>query len=359
LIEPIAAYQIGQDRCLIFPWASGGNLGDYWKECEEKSQESNSVKWIVRQFVGICSVLEKLHDINCRHGDLKPENILWFRDDNDMGKLQIADLGLAKFHDQEAHTNVRQEKDIHTSSPSGTSRYEPPEMDQERRNRGEARSRRYDVWSMGCIMFELLIWLTSGYQAVEKLRKETEYFWKLEQNQQKDVYVVHPYVVSRMDIMGTQLLNNTAYKELLHLVRTKLLVVDLSETSESPGKYREFAKGICLSINDIQKKCQSIPLYLKPVQLEYPSDLSIAIASKPVVYSNEKGLTTPTRPDIPRTPQTLPSSPTERAEEHGPKIVVSAPMSDTNADSSTEQISSHMDHHHEVGELNHLRSKNL
>jgi serine/threonine protein kinase len=181
LIKAIAAYRIGEQRCLIFPWATGGNLVNYWENYERKTQEMDSLQWIVRQFVGICSALKELHESNCRHGDLKPENILWFKDGHDTGKLQIADLGLTRFYEKEARTNVRQGKDIHTSTPSGTSRYEPPEMDKERENRDsqEPRARQYDIWPMGCIILELLIWLTYGYQAVEIFRKSTKYFWEL------------------------------------------------------------------------------------------------------------------------------------------------------------------------------------
>jgi serine/threonine protein kinase len=343
---------------LIFPWASGGNLGDYWENYEKKSREPDSIQWIVRQFVGICSALEELHESNCRHGDLKPENILWFKDGHDMGKLQIADLGLARFHEKEAHTNVRQGKYIHTSTPSGTSRYEPPEMDKERENRDnqEARSRQYDIWSMGCIVLELLIWLTYGYQAVERFRTNTPYFWEL---QQENGYVVHPYVVSRMDIMSTQLHDDTAYKELLHLVRTKLLVVNVSQAYRSSGESREIARGLYTSINNIQQKCQSIPFYLMPVRLEYSSGPAIASVPQPgIVFANKIGLATPPRPDIPRAPQTsLSSHISEPEEEVGPQILVRAPTLDFNMDFSTNETSRITDHQ-EVGELNHLRRKN-
>jgi serine/threonine protein kinase len=293
---------------------------------------------------------------------LKPENILWFKDDNDMGTLQIADLGLAAFHEKDAHTNVRLGKDKHTSTPSGTSRYEPPEMDKEREKRAsqEARSRQYDIWSMGCIVLELLIWLTYGYQAVESFRKNTDYFWEL---QEQNRYVVHHYVTSRMSIMDTQLQDNTAYKELLHLVRTRLLVVKVSQTYESQPEFREIAKVLFTSIRKIQEKCQSKPSYLTPVTLEYSSDEIIAIVPQPgIVYQNEVGLATPPRRDVPRAPQTsLSSHISDPEEDAGPRILVSAPpfpTSGINSDSITREMPRFLDYQ-EVGELNHLRSMNL
>jgi serine/threonine protein kinase len=355
LIKPIAAYQIKEDRCLIFPWASGGNLGNYWENYESKSREPDSLQWLVLQLVGISSALKLLHADNCRHGDLKPENILWFKDNNDMGTLQIADLGLARFHEKEANTGLRLGNGIHTSTPSGTSRYEPPEMDRDRATEG-ARSRQYDIWSMGCIVLELLIWLSYGYQAVVTFRKNTKYFWELRRNR----YVVHPYVVSRMDIMDTQFRDNTAYKELLHLVRTKLLIVKVSETYESQRGFREIAKGLHISIKDIQQKCQSIASYLTPVRLENLSYELLANIPQPgVLYENEVGLTTPPRRDIPETSQTsLPTHTSDPEEGVCPLVLVRAPTSDIDSDSLSRETSRITDHQ-EVGELNHLRAMHL
>ena len=331
-------------------------MGDYWKNCERKSCEPDSLQWIVLQFVGISSALEELHENNCRHGDLKPENILWFfKDSNDMGTLQIADLGLARFHEKEAHTYVRQKNNNHTSTPSGTSRYEPPEMDKDLDTK-EARSRQYDIWSMGCIVLELLIWLTYGYQAVEIFRKNTKYFW---QHQQQNRYVIHPYVASRMKIMDTQLQDNTAYKELLHLVRTRLLIMKVSETYKSQPEFREIAKELHTSIKHIQQKSESEPFYLTPIRLEYSSDEIIRSVPQPgKVYQNEVGLATPPRRDVPRTPQTSLSSHTSDPEEDvGPRILVRAPTfptSDINLDPLSRETSRISDHQ-EVGELNHFR----
>ncbi len=124
--------------------------------------------------MGISSALEELHENNCRHNDLKPENILWFKDNDDKGTLQIADLGLAAFHEKEADTKQRHGKP--TETPSGTSRTSRQRWTQNRDNDGP-RSRQYDIWSMGCIMLELLVWLIYGCDAVKSFRKNTAYFW--------------------------------------------------------------------------------------------------------------------------------------------------------------------------------------
>jgi len=89
-----------------------------------------------------------------RHGDLKPENILWFNyleGVDKAGVLQIADLGLGRFHRLESRS--RQDPRTITGSPT----YIPPELALERYV-----SRAYDIWSLGCIFLEFITWLLEG-----------------------------------------------------------------------------------------------------------------------------------------------------------------------------------------------------
>ncbi|KAI8632601.1 hypothetical protein F5Y19DRAFT_491226 [Xylariaceae sp. FL1651] len=242
LIQPIAAYQIGNERCLIFPWADGGNLSDYWESYQNDRSKLESLQWIMS------------HNHNCRHGDLKPENILWFKNGQDKGTLQIADMGLAKFHEKDADTKKRNLQEKGTQTPSGTSRYEPPEMD-EQRNTEKSRSRQYDIWSMGCIMLELLIWLIYGFEAVRTFRKYTPYFftWTREQKTGQKNYII-------------QLDGDTAYKALLHLVRYRLLVPSVSESYKSSPEHREIATELHKKMLGIYQTCLSDNAYLPPRQ---------------------------------------------------------------------------------------------
>ncbi len=323
---------------MIFPWAAGGNLGNYWENYGRKSRERDSLQWIFDQFVGISSALEELHENNCRHNDLKPENILWFKDNDDKGTLQIADLGLAAFHEKEADTKQRHGKP--TETPSGTSRYEPPEMDQNRDNDGP-RSRQYDIWSMGCIMLELLVWLIYGCDAVKSFRKNTAYFW----DRKGQEYRVHTYVVSRMEIMASQLQADTAYKHLLDLVRDRLLVVPLSGDYESAPECREIARVLHVRMKAIQRSCLSDPssTYLSPVQLEYSSP------QPGTVYQNDRGLLAPPdRTGLPKSPR--PSLPPRVSGpmEDGVPILVRAPTLVEPKDPPRAQSSGTADHQ-EVG----------
>lgn len=263
LIKPIAAYQIKEDRCLIFPWADGGNLFDYWNNCKNMTGKTDDAKWIIKQFLGIASALKELHSRNCRHGDLKPENILWFKDSNNRGTLQIADLGLAAFHETELHTRVRKDQNIVTNTPTGTSRYEPPEVDRDRSS-GDPRSRQYDIWSLGCILLEMLIWLTYGYDVVVSFRKSS-CFWIQDR---EGIYRIDPYMLLCMDTMDEHLKGCQAYRDLLKLVQTRLLIVEVSKEYGSFPDHRETAEVLHQKLEIINEKCNSKgkDAYLCPLQ---------------------------------------------------------------------------------------------
>ncbi|KAI0117673.1 hypothetical protein GGR51DRAFT_545666 [Nemania sp. FL0031] len=272
LIQPIAAYQKGSDRCLIFPWAEGGNLSNYWKSHENDREDRGRVKWLIDQFAGLFSALEILHKENCRHGDLKPENILWFKDDEGRGTLKIADMGLAAFHEKEANTGNRFDRGQITETPFGTDRFGPPEMDKTGGQKA-SRSRQYDIWSMGCIIVELLVWLMYGFEGLEIFRRATKNnFWdyKFDPPSPK-VYCVNKYVDDCLDAMKEQLEDNTAYMALLELARDRLLVVNVSREYVSSPNHREIAEKLHSSMKNICRSCEDRIGYLALVRLEYPA----------------------------------------------------------------------------------------
>ena len=102
------------------------------------------------------------------HHDLKPENILFFPDHYDgqdsrtagYGRFCIADFGSGKVHTYRSIS-------INTQSPNGTLTYEPPERLAEGRT-----SRPYDIWSLGCVYLELILWAIVGYDAVREFGEE-------------------------------------------------------------------------------------------------------------------------------------------------------------------------------------------
>jgi serine/threonine protein kinase len=250
----IAAVRRGERRYFMFSWADGGNLQEYWKKTAKQSPDAKSIRQMVEQLRGLADALDALH--NCksgnenllavsdngsedsnksiRHGDLKPENILRFISgpdtkmshiERELGNLKIADMGLAKQHI--VATQLR----TNTSQRYGTIRYEAPEAITETKGR----SRLYDVWSLGCITLEFIIWILHGntileefYTQVEAGRKQTcQYFELHEDRKGAEVHHIVTEWMERIRISDPECSQDTAIKDLLDIVRNRLLVVNL------------------------------------------------------------------------------------------------------------------------------------
>ncbi|GAP84727.1 putative protein kinase domain-containing protein [Rosellinia necatrix] len=235
LIEAIAYYSIGQDHYLMFPWAEMGNLWDFWEKNGKLGPTAGKeeVVWMVNQIAGLVDAVEKLHDSNCRHGDLKPSNILCFKTESDHLKprLVITDVGVAKVHSE--HTTDRDS----TREIQATTRYEAPELSIHRHG---PISRRYDIWSLGCIFLEFMIWILYGTEELWRLRQHTERFFKTEDTNgemtahlSQEVEEVFAYINN-----DWRCAKEIAIQRLVDLIRHKLLVVELDGriSAEAMGK---------------------------------------------------------------------------------------------------------------------------
>jgi serine/threonine protein kinase len=104
IIKFMAAITRNYERYLMFEWANGGNLRQFWVN-EKPHLTRRLVKDVIGQLHGLASALSKIHFNKLRHGDLKPENILRVKNSGnqssgiDIGTLKICDMGLTKYHD--------------------------------------------------------------------------------------------------------------------------------------------------------------------------------------------------------------------------------------------------------------------
>ncbi|CAG9942613.1 unnamed protein product [Clonostachys rosea f. rosea IK726] len=259
-------HQGNEDHYLMFEWASGGNLRQLWSDLKRERLSSGIVKAALKQLLGLSEAIYNAHEPSMaaeasersnmfakdglrgdffRHGDLKPENILWFKDeehDNEtgfnMGTLKIGDWGLAKR--QNIPTQLRTHR---TTTEFGTCRYEPPEeitgLTVNLPDNIKRRSRLYDIWGMGCIFLEFLIWLLYGTEGLKKFnhsmitkQNTCPPFYEVVERDGKPHGVVHPSVVKWMDHIANDPACNgdgTALGDLLKVIREDLLVVDLPE----------------------------------------------------------------------------------------------------------------------------------
>ncbi|KXH67560.1 serine/threonine protein kinase [Colletotrichum salicis] len=234
LIKPLAAYRRGDLRGFLFPWGEGGNLKEFWGAQEKLRpmpvKDPFLVLWVLRQLQGICGSISALHERNCRHGDLKPENILHFLESDSKGILRVADVGLARFH-----LEATRDRNQPTNTMTGTVRYEPPEF-----GLTEQISRLYDVWSLGCVFLEFLIWVLYGNSKLRDFNRASieEKFW----SKDNDGYHQHREVkiwISRMskDLRRNDSTSNTSLKDVLELIDLNMLVPEVEGRTNSTKLY--------------------------------------------------------------------------------------------------------------------------
>ncbi|KAI1178575.1 hypothetical protein F4777DRAFT_575815 [Nemania sp. FL0916] len=231
LIKAYAAFtrktgRRGYDRGFIFPWISGGNLSVFWLNTKNQmAEDPRRFDWAFSQMLGLAKAIKILHDKKTRHGDIKPANIL-----NNRGILMIADVGLAKFH--ALYTRERRQP---TTTDRGSRMYEPPEAVQRVKL-----SRRYDVWSFGCVLFECLLWLIGGpgtyHKFLNQARNNQEIeqpYWETPQNGT----VLRPVILKWIRSVSTSIQDapsqyHRTLKRLLALIQERLLIVNLAQQSQ-------------------------------------------------------------------------------------------------------------------------------
>lgn len=175
IIELLSVYECGDEYTFVFPYVEH-NLHDVlhkdWtpERFAAASARTLDTHWLWNQTVQVASGLKTIHNPTKQyagatndspvigfHFDLKPANILVTSD----GTLQITDFGqaLIKF--------VGAEDATYGINRGGSPVYQAPEACPTRRSI-ESRKvddriyRRYDVWSLGCIMLEVMTFVFEG-----------------------------------------------------------------------------------------------------------------------------------------------------------------------------------------------------
>lgn len=192
LVTAVTAFKYQNKYHLLFNWADGGTLTDFWKT-NLPSLTHDSVCWLAQQCLGLASGLCGIHNaqisvqelegidphhertqpdadeetdehdrIHGRHGDIKPDNILWFGDEENKykrGVLKITDFGVTAFHN--AKTTKQPAKHV-----PRTITYAAPEIEVSQEDDEPRVSRPFDVWSLGCVYLEFITWILLGHEGV-------------------------------------------------------------------------------------------------------------------------------------------------------------------------------------------------
>ncbi|KAF2018243.1 kinase-like protein [Aaosphaeria arxii CBS 175.79] len=243
LIRHIATYTQEKSYCIISPFAEGGDLVNMWKSLDHIVRDDKLMLSSIEQMKHIAEALKALHEVNCRHGDLKPENIFHFTDDGD-GKLVIADVGVSR-----THREATEMRAAGTSTRATTRSYEAPET---LSKEDEARSRKYDIWSLGCILYEYTLWLSHDYEAIESLsraRKAPHHeFYLL----MKPTPVIEPIVLAAFTALreDPRCKNGTALEALMKLIQDKLLQIQVDDRCTAA----ELVEHLQMILDDIKSK---------------------------------------------------------------------------------------------------------
>lgn len=116
------------------------HLGDYLQDCVDKGFDSNLIEEIIHWFGCLSDALAYAHKLEIKHQDIKPSNILIKEK-----KPYLADFGLAKdFVDSDASKSDG-------VKVVGSPLYRAPEV-----SPGVQRSRKADVFALGCVFSEML-----------------------------------------------------------------------------------------------------------------------------------------------------------------------------------------------------------
>lgn len=152
---------------LVFPWAHGGNLKEFWKSHTVDKQDS--ADWVMRECLGLAEGLAILHGFppsrggvegtapasgGMLHADIKPTNVLCFQVGETVS-LKLADFGFSK--------QVGSDSKLASKDLRHTNTYRAPEQDIE-----QEITLKSDVWSLGCLFLEFITWYLVGWPGIAK-----------------------------------------------------------------------------------------------------------------------------------------------------------------------------------------------
>jgi serine/threonine protein kinase len=343
LIRAKFTFQVGATGFYFaFRWADQ-NLRELWNNTDPENigntrdGTTDAIIWVLEQFEGLTKAIREIHNLgtlaaakaaadgaasdaenqssNCRHGDLKPENILLFKSkDQSYGILVIADVGLTR-----VHPLATKDRRIPISSIAGTERYEPPDV-----LLGGARSRIYDIWSLGCIGLEFIICLLYGRMGAQRFVADASKKYWFSALEDSVVQEEKSLERSRDGILGTRepahmlklreqalgecqrdqqvkawidtmkrdrhrrCAKGTALGDLLDLVDTRLLKIPIGDKSTNPTLRRAVADEMHQEVERIYQKVRADPQgrYVKdcafvsslPPRVQYvPGSVSLAV----------------------------------------------------------------------------------
>ncbi len=144
----VSVYDVGEDShgapYLVMDFIEGEGLDQILKREQHFTQER-----AIHLFIQIAEALVHARQKSILHRDLKPSNILLTKTESGTELIKIVDFGIAKIDDKHS---VDKTQLTQTGELLGTPLYMSPEQ-----CRGEELDGRSDIYSFGCIMYEMLV----------------------------------------------------------------------------------------------------------------------------------------------------------------------------------------------------------
>jgi hypothetical protein len=166
ILQLLGSYSMGTTHSFLFP-QKDCNLEDVLLG-RERASVLGEDECAFRALSHLASALQNLHNftselfevefIGC-HRDIKPDNILV-----DTDGFYLADFGLSVFHSKAEGSS--------TSYNHGGGYYRAPECEQGATFENGRINRASDIWSFGCILAEILTYLTKDSDGVKEFKKK-------------------------------------------------------------------------------------------------------------------------------------------------------------------------------------------
>ncbi|KAK8094956.1 hypothetical protein PG997_001641 [Apiospora hydei] len=216
-IELLAVITRGDMCYLVFPWADGGNLSEFWSSHPKPRMTAGLMRRVVRQLKGLTDALNTLHTStdgsSCfHHGDLRAETILRFRTrpktdrEIDVGVMKIANFDLAQVENDSPEVRLT----AVTGDPL------------------------LDIWSFGCVVIEFMIWILYGRTELDQFRYlRLNTLWENRSSARggSSKTLVQPVLNRAMEtiLADQECQSQSAMRDLLRLVKNSLLAARLEE----------------------------------------------------------------------------------------------------------------------------------
>ncbi|KAJ4267187.1 hypothetical protein NW762_003288 [Fusarium torreyae] len=167
IVPLLGSYRMGGKYHLVFPWADC-DLAMYWRLNPEPNNDKSMLEWVVIQMMGLADALSVIHGYHSDkeeprwhgvHGDIKPANILCFSDNMSRPRLTLADFGSSHIHP------LGKAQAPKIDNVKRTPVYRAPEVDIAPKGVTSA----CDIWSLGCVISETLVWMIKGNTGIQEL----------------------------------------------------------------------------------------------------------------------------------------------------------------------------------------------